>query len=100
MRRTLYELTTAFTPELSVDEIISRMVFTVKSCLLSDRVGLFVLSEDRRSLVLKISERSKGIRLPIRGIAGAVLERGIVINVPDAYQDPRFDATMDRRTGS
>ena len=54
-------------------QVISRMVMTVKLALKVDRVGLFVLSEDKRSMVLKISERSKGVRLPVRGLAGAVL---------------------------
>lgn len=99
IKRILYELTTAFTPELSADEVISRMVMTVKIALKVDRVGLFVLSEDKRSMVLKVSERSKGIRLPVRGIAGAVVQTNTAINIPDAYQDNRFDATMDRRTG-
>lgn len=56
IKRILYELSTAFTPELSVDEVISRMVMTVKIALKADRVGLFVLSEDKRSMVLKVSK--------------------------------------------
>lgn len=99
IKRILYELSTAFTPELTADEVISRMVMTVKIALKVDRVGLFVLSEDKRSMVLKVSERSKGIRLPVRGLAGAVLQSNKAINIADAYQDARFDATMDRRTG-
>ena len=99
IRRILYELTTAFTPELSVDEVISRMVLTVKSSLKADRVGLFVLNADRQSMILKVSERSKGILLPVRGLAGVVIESNHVLNIADAYQDKRFDATMDRRTG-
>lgn len=98
-RRVLYELTTAFTPELSADEVIARMVMTIKVALKGDRVGLFVLSEDRKSMVLKVSERSKGIRLPIKGLAGAVIESNLPMNIPDAYKDERFDSTMDRRTG-
>lgn len=99
IKRILYELSTAFTPELLPDEIIARMVMTVKVALKVDRVGLFVLSEDKRSMILKVSERSKGVRLPIRGLAGAVLQQNVAINIADAYQDSRFDATMDRRTG-
>ncbi len=99
IKRILYELSTAFTPELSADEVISRMVMTVKIALKVDRVGLFVLSEDKRSMVLKVSERSKGVRLPVRGLAGAVCTSNKAINIADAYQDSRFDATMDRRTG-
>ena len=33
-----YELTTAFTPELSVEDIISRMVISVKTAVSADRV--------------------------------------------------------------
>ena len=95
--RILYELTTAITPELSTDDIIARMVMTVRVALQVDRVGLFVLTEDKRSLILKASERGRGIRLPVRGIAGAILQTNSIINITDAYQDPRFDATMDRR---
>lgn len=39
------------------------------------------------------------MRLPIRGLAGAVIQTNSAINIADAYQDRRFDATMDRRTG-
>ena len=95
----MYELSTAFTPELTVDEIVARMVMTVKSALKTDRVGLFILTEDKRNMVLKVSERSKGIRLPVRGLAGAVAESNSSLSIADAYQDSRFDATMDRRTG-
>eukprot|EP01038_Epipyxis_sp_PR26KG_P005716 gene5716-7889_t len=99
IKRILYELSTAFTPELSADEVTARMVMTVKLALKVDRVGLFVLSEDKRSMILKVSERSKGVRLPVRGLAGAVVQENKAINIADAYQDSRFDATMDRRTG-
>jgi CRP-like cAMP-binding protein len=57
IKRVSYELSTAFTPELSVDEVISRMVMTVKIALKADRVGLFVLSEDKRSMVLKVMKK-------------------------------------------
>ena len=99
IRRILYDLTTAFTPELSADEVIARIVMTIKAELRGDRVGLFVLADDRQSMVLKVSERSKGIRLPVKGLAGSVIETNEAMNIPDAYQDDRFDCTMDRRTG-
>ena len=33
------------------------------------------------------------------GIAGSVFRTGAVINVPDAYADPRFNPESDKRTG-
>lgn len=41
-----------------------------------------------------------GNRIPLgRGIVGHVAATGQVVNVPDAYEDPRFDATLDAKTG-
>ena len=98
-RRILYEMSTAFTPELTLDEVISRMVRITRSFLHADRVGLFLLNDGGRTMTLKVSERAKGIRLPLRGLAGDVILNNEVINIADAYVDPRFDSTMDRRTG-
>ncbi len=40
------------------------------------------------------------ICLPLgAGIAGTVAVTGEPINIPDAYADPRFDPSVDRRTG-
>ncbi len=40
------------------------------------------------------------IRVPLGvGIAGAVAVTGELINLPDAYADPRFNPEVDRRTG-
>ena len=64
------------------------MVMTVKLALKVDRVGLFVLSEDKRSMVLKISERSKGVRLPVRGLAGAVLMVRRTLSSSSSFPNP------------
>jgi len=40
------------------------------------------------------------IRLPVgRGIAGTVAKTGQIINIPDAYKDPRFDSRTDLASG-
>jgi CRP-like cAMP-binding protein len=57
IKNIVYELNTAFTPELTVDEIVARVVMTVKSAMQADRVGLFILTEDKMNMILKISER-------------------------------------------
>lgn len=44
--------------------------------------------------------REGGIRIPItRGIAGECARHRRVINVPDAYADPRFNREVDKQTG-
>ncbi|HJW99734.1 MAG TPA: GAF domain-containing protein, partial [Terriglobales bacterium] len=40
------------------------------------------------------------IRIPLgAGIAGSVALSGEIINIPDAYADPRFNREVDKRTG-
>lgn len=35
-----------------------------------------------------------------QGIAGSVAVTGEMVNIPDAYADPRFDPVHDQRTGA
>jgi sigma-B regulation protein RsbU (phosphoserine phosphatase) len=52
------------------------------------------------SLRGRMDEVSRTYRIPRGvGIAGWVAERGEPLNVPDAYQDPRFNQEVDRRSG-
>ena len=40
------------------------------------------------------------IRLPVgKGLAGYVAKTGETVNIVDAYQDPRFNPEIDRRSG-
>eukprot|EP01135_Chromosphaera_perkinsii_P006756 Nk52_evm4s578 gene=Nk52_evmTU4s578 len=44
--------------------------------------------------------KTKVIRFPMdRGIAGSVCESGKLVNIEDAYSDPRFNKEVDRTTG-
>lgn len=67
----------------------------------AQRSSLFLVEDD--SLLLKIAEDvdpDNEIRIPIgSGIAGAVAQSGNVINIADAYEDPRFNPAVDKATG-
>jgi HD-GYP domain-containing protein (c-di-GMP phosphodiesterase class II) len=48
----------------------------------------------------KVAQGSQEIRFPANtGIAGAVALTGEVSNIPDAYDDPRFNRQFDQQTG-
>ena len=54
----------------------------------------------RGTCVAWLCQDMAGNRIPLgRGIVGHVAATGQVVNVPDAYEDPRFDATLDAKTG-
>lgn len=78
-------------------EGIERAALDVVRC---ERATVFVLDRTAGELVSRFATGAQEIRFPAsRGIAGETVERVAVINVPDAYADPRFNPDIDRATG-
>ncbi len=71
----------------------------------ADRSTLFLYRKEMSELWTKVAAAADGtnmmeIRIPSnRGIAGYVASTGEAVNIPDAYKDPRFDPSTDRKTG-
>ncbi len=67
----------------------------------AERCTLYLVDQERGELRSAVAQRLfEAIRLPVgRGLAGHVAATGETINVPDAYADPRFDPTVDMRSG-
>lgn len=71
----------------------------------ADRSTLFLYRKDMSELWTKVSAAADAtnlleIHIPAnRGIAGYVASTGEALNISDAYKDPRFDPTTDRKTG-
>jgi len=67
----------------------------------AERCTVYLVDHRRNELYARLAQRIHGeIRLPIgQGIAGVVAKTGETVNVPDAYADPRFDASTDQRSG-
>ncbi len=65
-----------------------------------ERTTIFLYDRESNELVSRVATGNAEIRFAAhRGIAGEVLRTGEVVNVPDAYTDPRFNPDIDRRTG-
>jgi adenylate cyclase len=70
----------------------------------ADRSTLFLHRKEMGELWTKVAaadgQTMMEIRIPAnRGIAGYVASTGKALNIPDAYKDPRFDPTTDKKTG-
>ncbi|MCM0594107.1 MAG: GAF domain-containing protein [Gloeotrichia echinulata DVL01] len=71
----------------------------------ADRSTLFLYLKEMGELWTKVAAAADGtnlreIRIPCnRGIAGYVASTGEAVNISDAYKDPRFDPSTDRKTG-
>jgi adenylate cyclase len=70
----------------------------------ADRSTLFLYRKEMAELWTKVAAADGKTMMEIRmpgnkGIAGYVASTGEALNITDAYQDPRFDPTTDRKTG-
>src|ERR671928_894496 len=68
----------------------------------ADRSTIFLIDEKRGECWSRVAQGAEinEIRFPVGvGIAGHVAATGETLNIPDAYDDPRFNQEVDRRTG-
>jgi adenylate cyclase len=98
----LLEVTESISSELHLDQLLGRIVTAVTSLLDAERSTLFVHDAKTGELWSRVAEgtAAKEIRIPATaGIAGAAFSSRELLNIPDAYADPRFNQEVDRRTG-
>jgi HD-GYP domain-containing protein (c-di-GMP phosphodiesterase class II) len=88
---------------LELDKLLLTTMEEVARILNADRCTIFLLDEEKHelwSIVAMGIEKGKEIRFPSnKGIAGHVVTTGEVLNIPDAYKDPRFNPEIDKNTG-
>jgi putative ABC transport system ATP-binding protein len=90
--------------EALVTEVLEAVTARVRELLQADRGTLFLVDRERGVLRSKIAHhlgsRPLTIEVPLdRGLAGHVANTGETLNIPDAYEDARFNPSTDRETG-
>eukprot|EP01065_Artemidia_motanka_P045407 TRINITY_DN6676_c1_g1_i1.p1 TRINITY_DN6676_c1_g1~~TRINITY_DN6676_c1_g1_i1.p1 ORF type:complete len:1185 (+),score=377.43 TRINITY_DN6676_c1_g1_i1:72-3557(+) len=81
------------------DEILQAVVVEAQRITNADRCAFFRVDFEHHCLVAK-TEEGEPIRITMgSGIAGQCYQLGTAVNVPDAYEDPRFSRGMDQKTG-
>ncbi len=100
--RALQDIGQALGNTLDLEELVSVLLTRVARVMESERATLFVVDEVSSELWSRFSHGGQAheIRLkPGQGLAGWAAKWGRSVNVKDAYQDVRFDAEWDKRTG-
>jgi HD-GYP domain-containing protein (c-di-GMP phosphodiesterase class II) len=84
-----------------LDLLLSLIIHEAAKVVDADRCTLFVLDRERGELWSKVAQgAAREIRVQLgRGLAGTVAQTGQVINIQDAYADPRFNREVDATTG-
>lgn len=86
--------------ERDIQKILLHLMEVTKDLLDADRASIFIHDVDTKELWTTVATGVKEIRIPEKkGIAGFVWESGNILNIPDAYQDSRFDQEVDKITG-
>jgi len=68
----------------------------------ADKGTIYLVDHKSNELFSRVQDGSmtREIRLPLgTGIAGHVAQSGEAVNIPDAYDDDRFNPEIDRKTG-
>ncbi|KAM8788015.1 cAMP and cAMP-inhibited cGMP 3',5'-cyclic phosphodiesterase 10A isoform 2-T2 [Rhynchonycteris naso] len=103
---------TYFDNIVAIDSLLEHIMIYAKNLVNADRCALFQVDHKNKELysdLFDIGEEKEGkpvfkktkeIRFSIeKGIAGQVARTGEVLNIPDAYADPRFNREVDLYTG-
>jgi adenylate cyclase len=89
---------------LDLEATLQMVMEQARILMQADRSTLFLYRKEMGELWTKVAaadgQHLIEIRIPSnRGIAGYVASTGQALNIPDAYKDPRFDPTTDKKTG-
>ena len=87
-------------------KVLSTVIDALRDLLQADRATVFEYDATTDELFTQVAHGLGGkegpgvIRIPSnRGIAGAAATGRVIVNIPDAYADARFNRDVDLRTG-
>ena len=99
----LLDVARALISERNLDQLLQKILHEASRVVDADRGSLFLVDRDTGELWAKIAQGIGGgreIRIPKGvGIAGHVAQTGEIIKLRNAYEDPRFNQSVDRATG-
>lgn len=99
---TVLEISKAMMAVRDLDELLNLIVEKASEILEAERASIFLVDHDTQELWSRVAQAAEvaEIRFPWnKGIAGSVVQHRNIINIKDAYQDPRFNPEIDKKTG-
>ncbi|MGD1859577.1 MAG: GAF domain-containing protein [Leptolyngbyaceae cyanobacterium] len=89
---------------LDLERTLQSVMAEARDLMNADRSTLWLINEATNELWSKVKsgdgQNLIELRIPAdRGIVGFVASTGKTLNIPNAYQDPRFDPGSDKQTG-
>jgi len=102
--RKLLDLSKKLGETSDLASVLGAVINALRDLLHADRATVFTYDRRSKELIIHVAHGVGGsgseVRIPVSGgIAGACATSRQIINIPDAYADPRFNRDVDRRTG-
>lgn len=94
------EVTRQLARPLDLTAMLEQVIEAARGVLRAERGTVFLYDAATDELFSAVATGTGTLRFPAgRGIVGECARTRQVINVPDAYADPRFNRDVDRQTG-
>ncbi|XP_055875017.1 dual 3',5'-cyclic-AMP and -GMP phosphodiesterase 11-like isoform X2 [Biomphalaria glabrata] len=113
-KQLMHELVMDICNDLDVTSLCFKILQNMCILLNADRCSLFLVkgTSEKKYLVStlfdvtcdsefeSVSTKAEEIQIPFgKGISGYVAENGLMVNIANAYEDPRFSDEIDKRMG-
>jgi len=96
----ILEVTRQLARPLDLTTMLEQVIEAARTVLRAERGTVFLYDGESDELFSAVATGTGTLRIPAgRGIVGECARTRSVINVPDAYADPRFNPDVDRQTG-
>ena len=98
----MLEIGRALASTVDLDELLLLIMQRITELMEADRSTLFLHDAARGELWSRVLQGGEVRSLRLRvgeGLAGWVAQQGVVLNIPDAYADARFNQSIDRSSG-
>lgn len=98
--KTLLDVTRQLAVTIELPALLASVERAARQVLRCERASVFLYDVKEQELYSKVATGVDQLRIPAtRGITGQVVRTREVLNVPDAYADPRFNPEVDKQTG-
>ncbi|MBU0639305.1 MAG: GAF domain-containing protein, partial [Planctomycetes bacterium] len=96
----ILDVTRRLAATTDLDVLLGMIVEAACDVLDCERATIFLYDDAAHELYARVATGADEIRFAAElGIAGAAAQQRVVVNVPDAYADERFNQEIDRQTG-
>ncbi len=96
----ILEVTQKLAEPFDLDHMLTEVVQAGESVLASDKAALWLFEHSSDQLVMRVPHLTPQPRIAAgEGLVGKCMSSREIINVGDAYSDPRFRGAVDQATG-